>query len=594
MQLHSIALVAAILWKYWPERGEAAAKHKSFDDIVESSSLSVDAFVLTHEISLRQSTQTSDIGIFQFCNENDEMNDFRAETEHHGKQPQQSLKSIDTSNTRVLNKTSYVEKGTIIPSQPIPKFGGGLLRHPFWHKAVMLILEHEESETLGVFLNRPTDLILREDGISWNVWYGGPVHCGVTFADSDTAELLCLHSLSSAAAMRCSKKVAGDVYYTKFKDAKKLVEDGIAAVDDFLVFAGYCGWCEGQLQRELNEESWIAITPDSSIILDELIDQKRRATQQIEHMVQDAGMEIWSSFASRIDHCIIDDKSSYYQTTLHDLLLKEWARDNLSYHREKNAHTFTSNPDVQIKPGTLLRARTSPRSPFLLSDQDMHKSIILVVSENLYGTVGVILNLPTTKTVDLDTSSVRHLNSTTALLMRYGGNYVVFGEGERSLLWLHCNDALRKFSVGIPFDEFNTQGVWECTADDVASSIRDGKAAAQNFMVVSGGYIWVKDNNGQTGGMRGEVWDGKFEVIPDYHVQNVWDTLLSQQIMTSESLDDNLATSSLAWKLAGTVKAAEKKLENVFGTDVALHLLEDEAGRRWIAKYIMNDPDCVL
>jgi hypothetical protein len=91
-------------------------------------------------------------------------------------------------------------------------------------------------------------------------------------------------------------------------------------------------------------------------------------------MVQDAGMEIWSSFALRIDS-IIDDKSSY-QTTFDDLLLKEWARDHLNYHREKDTQTFTSNPDVHIKPGMLLRAKTSPRSPFLLSDQDMHKSII--------------------------------------------------------------------------------------------------------------------------------------------------------------------------------------------------------------------------
>jgi hypothetical protein len=122
----------------------------------------------------------------------------------------------------------------------------------------------------------------------------------------------------------------------------------------------------------------------------------------------------------------------------------------------------------------------------------------------------------------------------------------------------------------------------------VASSIRDGKASAQDFMVVSGGYIWVKDNDGRTGGMRGEVWDGKFEV------QNVWDALLTQQITTRESLDNNLATSSLAWNLAGnTEQNVEQKLKTVFGSDEELHLLEDEARRRWVANYVMNDPHCV-
>lgn len=584
MKLYSISVAISILWKCWLEQ-EAATRYK-FGAFVDSSSFSVHAFVLTQEILLPRYASAG-LTLGQTSNA-DGTSDFRADVEQRGKQPHQS-KCIDTSK---LYRTSVIETGTLILSQSTPKFGAGLLRHPFWHKAVILILEHEndnvqeESETLGVFLNRPTDLILRDDGLSWNVWYGGPVHCGVPFADSDTAELLCLHSLSSAAATSCSKKVVDDLYYTKFSDAKKLVRDGVAAVNDFLVFAGYCGWSEGQLQRELNEESWIATAADSGLILCEL---KSRTTQ---NMVQDAGMEIWSSFASRIDS-IIDDKSSY-QTTFDDLLLNEWARDHLNYHREKDTQTFTSNPDLHIKPGMLLRAKTSPRSPFLLSDQDMHKSIILVVSENMYGTVGVILNIPSTKTVDLDTSNTSHPNSRTALLMRYGGNYVVFGEGERPLLWLHCNDVLRESSVGIPFDEFNTQGVWECTADDVASSIRDGKASAQDFMVVSGGYIWVKDNDGQTGGMRGEVWDGKFEVVSNDHVQNVWDALLTQQIMTRESVDNNLATSSLAWNIAGNIEQnVERKLKTVFGSDVELHFLEDEARRRWVAKYVMNDPDCV-
>ena len=129
---------------------------------------------------------------------------------------------------------------------------------------------------------------------------------------------------------------------------------------------------------------------------------------------------------------------------------------------------------------------------------------------------------------------------------------------------------------------------------DVASSIRNGIAAPGDFIVVSGGYIWVKDNNGHTGGMRGEVWNGRFEVVSNDQVQNVWNTLLTQQAMSRESIDSNSAASLLAWDLAGTKNLFDdRRSESVFGTtDMQLSLLEDEARRRWVEKYVMNDPGC--
>jgi putative AlgH/UPF0301 family transcriptional regulator len=491
---------------------------------------------------------------------------------------------IISSSGKWAYETSFIEKGTIILSHPKPSFGGGLLRHPFWHKAVMLILDHndesiqQESETLGIFLNRHTDFIHYDNNQSWNIWYGGPVHCGLQFADLNTAELICLHSLSCNEARRSSKEIVRDIYYTTLKNAKKLVKDGFASSNDFITFAGYCGWSQGQLKQELEEGSWFTIASDSGTLLQELSLQKNSTSEHLEIMIQDAGMSIWNTFAS-----LIGKSDGVPSLSFEDLLLKEWARDNLCNNSAKTQQ-ISFDADITIKPGMILRAKAHPRSPFLLSDQDMHKSVVLVVSENIYGTVGVILNLPTTKTVDLDKAS---------LLMRYGGSYVVFGEGERPLLWLHCNDRLRQASTGIPFDEFNIGGVWECTPDDVANCIRSGIASPNDFMVVSGGYIWVKDNNGETGGMRAEVWNGRFEVISVDYVQSVWNTLLIQQVMTRETLDQNLATSSNAWNLASPTKIEEDKTETIFGCDMKLSLLEDESRRRWVAKYVLNDPDCI-
>ena len=119
----------------------------------------------------------------------------------------------------------------------------------------MIILEHgengkEESETLGVFLNRPTDLVICVDEYVWRIWYGGPVNTGRNIAHLlDTSKLICLHSLLSVEARKESKKVVRDVYKTTFENAKKLVTDGFATVDDFLVLIGYCGWCQASYSK---------------------------------------------------------------------------------------------------------------------------------------------------------------------------------------------------------------------------------------------------------------------------------------------------------------------------------------------------------
>jgi hypothetical protein len=137
MELCSISVAISILWKCWLEQ-EAATRCK-FDTFVDSSSFFVHAFVLTQEIPLPRYASAG-LTLWQTSNA-DDTSDFRAKLEQRGIHPQQS-KCIDTSK---LYRTSFIEKGTLILSQSTPKFGAGLLRHPFWHKAVILILEHEND-----------------------------------------------------------------------------------------------------------------------------------------------------------------------------------------------------------------------------------------------------------------------------------------------------------------------------------------------------------------------------------------------------------------------------------------------------------------
>jgi|TARA_B100000524_G_scaffold336211_1_gene225959 putative AlgH/UPF0301 family transcriptional regulator len=100
----------------------------------------------------------------------------------------------------------------------------------------------------------------------------GEVFSGKTWVDSDLndgREIVCLHTLDSEHAQRLSMPIIRGVSYTSIEGAKELVSSG-ARKRDFYLFAGYAGWGPGQLQDEIQRDSWYLAAADSSSIMREL------------------------------------------------------------------------------------------------------------------------------------------------------------------------------------------------------------------------------------------------------------------------------------------------------------------------------------
>ena len=133
-----------------------------------------------------------------------------------------------------------IEQGAVILGGVEQDFGFGL-RQQYFHKAAILVLDHEESTfTKGIILNRPTDLLLEDDvnpGVKWRVWFGGDVQ-GLTSRHPD---IVCLHSLKNKQVTKASIPVMKDIQWTTFDNAKRLVKVGAAKPTDFWVFCGYAG-----------------------------------------------------------------------------------------------------------------------------------------------------------------------------------------------------------------------------------------------------------------------------------------------------------------------------------------------------------------
>lgn len=510
-----------------------------------------------------------------------------------------------------------IEKGAVILGGVEQDFGFGL-RQQYFHKAVILVLDHDENTfTKGIILNRPSDRMMDDDtneGLKWRVWFGGDVQ-GL---DSIMPEIVCLHSLKSEEAREASNTVMKDIQWTSFTNAKKLVKKGVASgPDDFWLFAGYAGWGPSQLAGELDRKSWYMCATDSQTLLKELSRQSKGVDPR------DAGLETWDLLMDMIGRGeTAEEKGGSFD----DLMLKEWSQANLvkfdfDYGEVGLAKNLTmGGADVSsgtvdtlmkeaakmalagdLSAGTLLRGSSADRSPFLLKKQEMHHSLVLVILEDDKVSLGCMLNHPATKGYEVGTIKT----GVTSIPIRYGGDYAI--KGQSPLMWLHCSQKLKDSGLGSSVGDKHNE-IWKCTQDEATEAILYNIAKPEDFLVMSGVCVWPKFGES---GIADEVKRGSFEVVDNSNVEEVFATLLGQEILTKNNLAKNIAVSNEAWqKGAGSQKFPTNNQQPpndtltlgigegfdedddtvVFNSDKKVSELANDALKKWVATFLLGSP----
>jgi putative transcriptional regulator len=148
------------------------------------------------------------------------------------------------------------QKGSLLISEPT-------LKDSYFNRSVVLIVEHNNDGTVGFIMNKQIEIELNSlvkdfDEIETDVFFGGPVN-------KDNLFFIHRFGKDIEGAMPIGKNLFWGGDFTMLKDLLRKDKLNIHKVRFFI---GYSGWDPGQLQMELDQNSWVVKSMVEEDILD--------------------------------------------------------------------------------------------------------------------------------------------------------------------------------------------------------------------------------------------------------------------------------------------------------------------------------------
>lgn len=143
---------------------------------------------------------------------------------------------------------------------------------------VVYLCEHNDNGALGLVINRPTDINLknlfekvdlsldREDLAGRPVFFGGPVQTERGFVLHDSLD-------SEGGHYSSTMKIAGGLEMTTSRDVLEALSNG-AGPRRVFVTLGYAGWSAGQLEDEISRNGWLTVSAQPELIFDTPAEQR--------------------------------------------------------------------------------------------------------------------------------------------------------------------------------------------------------------------------------------------------------------------------------------------------------------------------------
>jgi putative transcriptional regulator len=141
------------------------------------------------------------------------------------------------------------------------------LADPNFHQTVTLICQHDENGALGIVINRPTDLAIRDVLEQMGIPAGGARCAGEPVFGGGPVQVergFILHDVSGG-GWDATLSVGEGLGLTSSRDILEAMADN-RGPGHYLVALGYAGWAAGQLEHEISNNAWLNGPADPDII----------------------------------------------------------------------------------------------------------------------------------------------------------------------------------------------------------------------------------------------------------------------------------------------------------------------------------------
>lgn len=163
--------------------------------------------------------------------------------------------NFDPDIFKIQSNNVVPRKGRILIAEPF-------LPGRFFNRAIILLVAHSEKGTVGFIINKPLDINVQNyipdfPDFQAPVYIGGPV---------STDSIYFIHNRSDV--IPGGINVLGDIFWGgDFDILKKHIEMGVISPREVRFFMGYSGWDGGQLNLEIQENSWLINDVEPNMIL---------------------------------------------------------------------------------------------------------------------------------------------------------------------------------------------------------------------------------------------------------------------------------------------------------------------------------------
>jgi putative transcriptional regulator len=440
--------------------------------------------------------------------------------------PSQAKPTMTTSRW-LYDSKGTIEVGSLIVSHPSQDSACGGLRQQHFHKCIILVIDHSREGTIGIILNRPTNQIIHDKRKNeWKCHFGG----NTKSIGSEDESLGCLYRRSDVSQVRngMALPIIKNIGVMPWDIAQVLIDEKEVEKEAFCLYRGYTKWGPGCVEKELERGDWFTVATDNLSLWDIIVQDSSFAT----------GTDKWVQVMNRIGKRSL--VSSTPNQKFQDDMLKQYMRlrllDEFSQrHRTPQANARAFNP----VPGTLLRSS----APFLLNEQFLHQSLVLILKNDDSTTVGVVLNRPYSTSIRI---------AETNLPVRYGGRYKLEDEGMPDLVLHYDHQRLQDARVGEPIskDGPDESIFWKCSREDAEAAVKAGLADADDFLIIDGLSVWNKGKvSSDLAGVSSSELEN-FSKVDDKAMGTIWKLLKVQQPLNKKNAEENLEAANTAWMLS--------------------------------------------